>query len=173
MLAPLFRPLIRREWTRFVAQRNDLRVEELEAFLFEPSREDLTACRPGLVTLQKGRCFYCEGDLDRQVDVDHFLPWARGGPDALDNLVAAHRMCNNDKRDHLAGRRHLSAWTRRMKDRRAELADLAGSIGHAFEPDRTTAYARSLYKSIAGVPLWLRKDEFEVAPADEVLSLIP
>lgn len=34
--------------------------------------------------------------------IDHVQPVARGGPDTLDNLQAAHRKCNRSKSDKVA-----------------------------------------------------------------------
>jgi 5-methylcytosine-specific restriction endonuclease McrA len=34
--------------------------------------------------------------------IDHVTPRSRNGPDALDNIKAAHRKCNRDKSDKVA-----------------------------------------------------------------------
>lgn len=57
--------------------------------------------------IKRGRppCGICEQDIDYSLPyldpmsyvVDHILPLARGGADALDNKQAAHRSCNQTK----------------------------------------------------------------------------
>ena len=54
-------------------------------------------------------CHWCGEDIDYTAhyldplsfQIDHVTPLARGGEDALDNIVAAHRKCNRDKSDSL------------------------------------------------------------------------
>src|SRR5215831_17615044 len=69
-------------------------------------RANLTSCRDALNGYQKGKCFYCFGDIsventsERLADVDHFLPRTllqAGAALQLDgvwNLVLACRDCN-------------------------------------------------------------------------------
>ena len=45
-------------------------------------------------------CAYCGGVADQ---VDHIVPWSKGGTDHLDNLVAACRTCNRAKSDREVG----------------------------------------------------------------------
>lgn len=55
-------------------------------------------------------CGVCSQPIDYQAHhldplsftIDHITPIARGGPDTLDNLQAAHRKCNRDKSDKVA-----------------------------------------------------------------------
>lgn len=42
------------------------------------------------------RCRYC-GSHDGPFDVDHMLPWSRGGTHALENLTIACSSCNRSK----------------------------------------------------------------------------
>ncbi|NLV77774.1 MAG: HNH endonuclease [Rhodococcus sp.] len=44
-----------------------------------------------------GTCHYCGGMFP--VEVDHVVPWSRGGSDDLENLVPACYPCNRDKAD--------------------------------------------------------------------------
>lgn len=47
-----------------------------------------------------GRCAYCRVELDpANWHADHVVPWARGGPTVLENLVAACPPCNMAKHD--------------------------------------------------------------------------
>lgn len=58
----------------------------------------------------KGRCHYCQrtvhfgfqcpaGDCDDDYEVDHYMPWALGGPTVESNLVVSCRSCNRWKSD--------------------------------------------------------------------------
>lgn len=58
----------------------------------------------------KPPCGICEQDIDYTLPhtdpmsfvVDHVIPFAKGGPDTLENKQAAHRICNRLKSDKLA-----------------------------------------------------------------------
>ena len=163
-LSGLFRPLIQREWSRFVLRCNGDALEDLEEFLFDPTRDDLSPVRQPLLRLQRGLCFYCRGRIQSPCDVDHFLPWARCGDDRLHNLVVAHRRCNSSKRDHLAGTSHLGNWYQRLEHQSDELQSMAEDVGWPVDLQRSLRLARSLYCRIApNTPLWVRKGEFEQA----------
>jgi 5-methylcytosine-specific restriction endonuclease McrA len=165
-LAGLARPVVEREWLRHVARRNADQVEELqlESYLFGGRRIALEVVRGPLLELQVGRCFYCDGERGPW-DVDHFLPWSRLADDRLDNLVVAHRRCNNDKRASLAALGHLDRWWHRSRhggadDRR--LAGIAQRLNWPRRPERTTAAARGLYlHQPAGTMLWRNRGEVE------------
>lgn len=61
------------------------------------------ALRQSIRALYDFRCGYCgvsETESGGQLEIDHFLPQSRGGPDALDNLVYACRTCNAFKGDY-------------------------------------------------------------------------
>ena len=79
-------------------------------------RKPITSCRDALNGYQKGKCFYCFGDIsvcggaDDLADVDHFFPhtlkrFGLGGQvDGVWNLVLACQSCNrgaNGKFDQL------------------------------------------------------------------------
>lgn len=82
----------------------------LPEFLFGQDRKALYYARPILVELQKNRCFYCNKTLDKQAEVDHFIPFAKYAFDLGHNFVLADRVCNNSKRDFLAGYEHKHKW---------------------------------------------------------------
>jgi hypothetical protein len=42
------------------------------------------------------RCKYC-GDVDGPFDLDHKLPWSRGGQHVVENLIVACAHCNRSK----------------------------------------------------------------------------
>jgi hypothetical protein len=173
VLGPLFLPLIRTEWTRFVARRNHDRIDEarLEDFLFEPDREQLgRALRKDLLALQEHRCFYCQEPAQERSEVDHFLAWSRCGASAIDNLVVAHGTCNNNKSDLLVAARHLDRWIDRLDSRRAELCEIAERRHWYAEPSRVGGLIRASYATLSPkAMLWLSRECWVVA-ADEPLD---
>ncbi|HLT38641.1 MAG TPA: HNH endonuclease [Enhygromyxa sp.] len=172
VLAPLFLPLIRHEWTEFVARRNKQLSPEarLEEFLFVPGREQLRALRPDLARLQAQRCFYCGAALRGTSDVDHFLAWSRCGASAIENLVVAHPGCNNDKSDHLVAARHLDAWIDRLDSRGDDLQGIAEARHWYAEPSRIGALVRGSYLDLAArTPLWAERGRW-VNAGDEPLK---
>ncbi|PRP97551.1 HNH endonuclease [Enhygromyxa salina] len=170
-LAPLLLPLVRREWTRFVARRNLARCKEaqLEDFLFAPSREQLGKLRPGLTRLQDRRCFYCDEALTARSEVDHFLAWSRCGASAIDNLVIAHSACNGDKSDLLVARHHLDRWIDRLDRRRDDLRELAERRHWYAEPGRIGALVRASYDGLGQTtPLWVARETWIPAGAERL-----
>jgi 5-methylcytosine-specific restriction endonuclease McrA len=165
-LAGLARPVVEREWLRQVARRNGDQVDELhlESYLFGGRRIALEAVREPLLEQQSGRCFYCDSERGPW-DVDHFLPLSRLTDDRLDNLVVAHRRCNNDKRASLAALGHLERWWARCRSGGSGdrgLAEIARQLTWPRQPARTTAAARGLYlHQPAGTMLWRGRGEVE------------
>ena len=90
-LSGLLRPVIEREWTRLVAQLNRDTVPELglQEFLFGVDRIDLSPVRGPLYELAGQRCFYCDGRLRAQIEVDHFIPWSRYPDNGIENLLVS------------------------------------------------------------------------------------
>jgi 5-methylcytosine-specific restriction endonuclease McrA len=176
-IAGLARPVVEREWLRHVARRNGDQVEELqlESYLFGGRRVGLDAVREPLLELQTGRCFYCDGERGPW-DVDHFLPWSRLADDRLDNLVVAHRRCNNDKRASLAALGHLERWWRRSRpggaaDRR--LDGIAHRLTWPRHVERTAAAARGLYlHQPSGTMLWRGRGEVEPLDPDHLGAIL-
>lgn len=173
VLARLFLPLIRTEWTRFVARRNLHLSDEgrLEDFLFEPNREQLgQALREDLLALQEHRCFYCRETANEPTDVDHFLAWSRCGASAIDNLVVAHATCNNNKSDLLVAARHLDRWIDRLDSRRDDLRDIAERRHWYADPHRIGGLIRANYAAVSPkAMLWLSRERWVVA-AEEPLD---
>ena len=170
--APVFRALIRRDWARFVARCNasaseELRISDLEDFLFEPERASLRELHGPLRDFQRGECFLCTSGLGKSVEVDHFLPWSRCSNNALENLVLAHGSCNRAKSNHLAGGELFRRWWARLDADGSELDRLRGmatNLRWVSRPTRTKMLARSMYLGLPeGAPLWVAGKEFEVS----------
>jgi len=120
----LLRDLIQGAWVRFVQKVNSNRlgsITDLGTFLFGRERQALEAYRGILVDVQAGKCFYCQKEHHRQMEVDHFVPWSRYPTDLGHNFVLSHPQCNNSKSDYLAAEEHLAGWTERNRVHREEL----------------------------------------------------
>ncbi len=122
----LLRPLIRRRWAGMVAALNHQEDSRLEDFLFGTQRVDLSLIRSPLWEIQGRRCFYCEERIrePNQVQVDHFIPWARYQENGIFNLVVADVKCNGNKSDFLAAVEHMDRWLDRFRNQSGESADL-------------------------------------------------
>lgn len=166
-LTGVLRPVVRREWTLMVAGMNALSEAKLEQFLFGSSRVSLDAVRGALGELQGGRCFYCGARVGRQIDVDHFIPWARYPDNGIDNLVAAHPACNNQKRDFFAAAEHLEHWTGRSRVRNEDLDILVSEAGWVRDAGRSRSVARAMYSRLPqGSRVWISGTE--LVPIDQV-----
>ena len=172
----LLRPIIHREWARLVASYNDPAESRLEEFLFGASRVQLARVREPLVELQERRCFYCDRRLERAIEVDHFIPWARHAEDAIENLVAAHAQCNRDKRDFLAAADHLARWVPRFEPDQSLALALGGAalaVGWETQPQRVIGAARGLYLRLGeDARLWRSANDFEPARPEQLVRLL-
>jgi hypothetical protein len=121
----LIAELVQAAWTKWARQQNLAMIGEsadLHEFLFGARRAALLALQNPLRELQGNLCFYCRKAMPKQVDVDHFVPWALYPLDLGHNFVLSHRECNSAKRDRLASEEHLSAWMDRNRSFGGRLA---------------------------------------------------
>ena len=59
------------------------------------------------IKARRGPCAICGQPINYALpylhplsfEVDHIIPFAKGGPDTIDNKQASHRRCNRDKSD--------------------------------------------------------------------------
>ncbi len=156
----LLRPLIELAFVRDVARWNALDTAEsrLHAHLFGAERETWPAgLKEELLTVQDRRCFYDpEGRRLRPEDlqIDHFLPWARFHADGVTNLVLARASHNASKSDLFAASGHVRAWAESLDDRIL----VARRLGLDHETARIRAMARAGYGHLPDEsPLWLRR----------------
>ncbi|MDB4930610.1 MAG: hypothetical protein JWM10_3094 [Myxococcaceae bacterium] len=165
-LASVVRPIVQRRWAAKVAQLNASVVPDarLEEFLFGAGRVSLAPVRAPLIELHDARCFFCDGRLGREVDVDHFIAWARHPENAVENLVPSHPACNESKSDHLAAAGHVTRWAERLRSRAADLGDIARRAAWEHDPERALAVARVIYLRLRPeVRLWQAREAFEGA----------
>ena len=161
----LLRDLIQGAWVRFVQKLNAAKLgtlTDLGSFLFGHERGVLEAYRPILRDIQAGRCFYCQQDLKRSSDVDHFVPWSRYPTDLGHNFVLSHPACNNAKSDHLAAEEHLAAWIERNKSNQEDLHVrlVEAALPHDFSASVRIAEWAYEQTEQANGQVWVSKDVF-------------
>ncbi len=162
-MAGALRPIVQQRWATFVAERSrDLvDVVYLDAFLFGSARASLQRVKSPLLESQGGSCFYCGSRANASgTDVDHFIPWSRHPDNGLHNLVAAHIVCNNAKRDSLAGTEHLARWLDRFADRVSDQA----ARRYSWQTRRGGQFADAAH-ALAPLRRRLGDGYFEVDPA--------
>lgn len=132
---------------------------DLEAFMFEQSRRLLAEVAAVLQVHQSNTCFYCEGNLGREGDVDHFIPWSRYPRDLAHNFVLAHPGCNRAKSAMLAGYPHLERWALRNEAEGEEIGRMLVPLGLQADLATMRAVARWSYASAIGVGahVWLSR----------------
>ena len=174
----LLRPLIQLRWAAMVARINSLEDSRLETFLFGASRAQTSVIRAGLWTMQRRRCFYCDGEV-RDVSrtcVDHFIPWSRYPDDGLDNLVVTDVRCNEFESNSLAAAEHVARWARRFAPQSTEngqLLELAGRTRWDRHPDRNLSVARGIYFRLPDdAQLWLRQRQFVQPDLDQIRTAL-
>lgn len=144
---------------------------DLEAFMFEQSRQSLAKVRAVLGEAQQDRCFYCSGRLG-QGDVDHFIPWSRYPRDIAENFVLADARCNRAKSDMLAAPAHLERWRQRNDEGSMIIKGLeaAGFISDRAAIGAVTSWA---YADAArtGGHLWVAPHSTVPAAMAAVISL--
>lgn len=128
---------------------------DLEAFMFEQSRQSLAKVRAILAEAQHGLCFYC-GERAGQGDVDHFIPWVRYPRDIAENFVLSDGRCNRAKSDMLAAPIHRDRWLQRNRSQTNVIAELSGA-GFISDLQAIGAVADWAYADAvrAGAYLWL------------------
>jgi hypothetical protein len=145
----LIRDMIEGAWVRFVQKVNGNKlgsVTDLGSFLFGEERSNLDAYRPILLDVQKGVCLYCGGNLSRQTEVDHFIPWSRYPADLGHNFVLAHRACNHAKSDYLAAEKHLAAWAERNRVHQGEMQSRLQAAGLPTDFPASVQIAKWVYQ---------------------------
>lgn len=143
------------------------RQSQLQEFLFGIDRNSLTKAKPVLIDLQDNLCFYCGKPMKSDVEVDHFIPFARYANDLGHNFVAAHRTCNNNKRDFLAAPVHRSRWQEQNLVTHQQTINNELSVYFHCDADTSLAVSNWAYQvaESSNAKLWLGINEFEEAGA--------
>jgi SOS-response transcriptional repressor LexA len=147
---------------------------QLHDFLFGFDRNALTKAKPVLVELQSNSCFYCQKPMKSDVEVDHFIPFARYANDLGHNFVAAHRTCNNNKRDFLAAQQHRQRWQNQNLVVNSQIISNELSAYFHCDADKSLAVSNWAYQvaQANNAKLWLgHKDHFEQAkPTADIVT---
>jgi phage repressor protein C with HTH and peptisase S24 domain len=149
---------------------------QLQEFLFGVDRTALTKAKPVLVELQSNICFYCQKPMKNDVEVDHFIPFARYANDLGHNFVAAHRTCNNNKRDFLAAQQHRERWQNQNLVVNSHIISNELSAYFHCDADKSLAVSNWAYQvaQANSAKLWLaNKDHFEHAKPTAELFTFP
>ena len=141
---------------------------DLESFMFGTPRALLAKVQTILAPMQDHRCFFCAQALDAKTAVDHFVPWSRYPRDTALNFVVAHATCNADKRDLLAGERHLEHWLVRNERNGVVISGELQLAGFSSEPGIASTVASWAYGEAvaAGVCVWQARGRTEPISRD-------
>lgn len=136
---------------------------DLESFMFGTPRALLAKVQKVLAPMQDHRCFFCADTLGAKTAVDHFIPWSRYPRDTALNFVVAHATCNADKRDLLAGGRHLERWLVRNGRDGDTISGELQLAGFSSEPGVASTVASWAYGEAvtAGVRVWQARGKTE------------
>jgi len=168
---PLVRQLARSHWidhikrnkqnTSLLGQDNDL-----EAFLFETSRQSLFIVQTGLRKISS-KCFYC-GSSVTDADVDHFIPHSLYPRDLAHNFVLAHPSCNRSKSDTLAAKSHLHRWLEFVQTNADDLSQIGYDAGIMADEASMDSVARWGYANAVagGGQGWVKPNQYE--PIDDI-----
>lgn len=92
-------------WVRFT-EKFSFSPKLWEKIEGQAKRQSLTSHRQALIHLGVANdCFYCDRPLEKEWDVDHFLPWSFVLDDKLWNMVPSCKTCNSKKSDGVPSRR--------------------------------------------------------------------
>ena len=75
-----------------------------------------------ILTAQGFRCFWCDADITRKHQIDHFIPLARRGSNWPSNIVMSCARCNQQRRDKMPD--EFTTWRSKMAQRIAGIAFL-------------------------------------------------
>lgn len=98
-------------WARFLEQINDDSalvkvIDKLE--VSTPKRENLSVYREILRReFEENTCFYCGKRLQREIHVDHFIPWSFIKDNKIWNFVLSCPTCNIKKNNRVPNKSYL------------------------------------------------------------------
>lgn len=163
-------------WVRKAKKNQSIlgQTADLNSFLFGTDRASLATHAEILKDFQHNNCFYCGKKIQKQGEVDHFVPWSRYPIDLGHNFVLAHKSCNNAKSNLLASINHLQCWTARNVEYGEQLAIEFDRERIVHNKKTSMSVARWAYYQAATTHshLWIEKDCHEKADSrwEEVLS---
>ena len=132
-------------------------LPDLDTFLFETDRNQLTRVQPILQEIQGDRCFYCNKPIRNRSAVDHFIPWSLYQVDTAHNFVLADHSCNSQKSNFLADLDFYQKWLERNLEYDAFITEEVGKIGFIADRIRSESIANWAYTQVQnknGLSLW-------------------
>lgn len=143
--------LCQQYWAEFVRNNrynksyfsNDV---DLQYFLFNQSRQNLSLLVPILNDIQQGQCFYCQKQLKKDIEVDHFVPWSKYSNDTTHNFVLTDHKCNNSKRDYLAEEKFYEKWLKRNQQYGQVLQQETDGMGFISNQKRSEMVSQWAYQ---------------------------
>jgi 5-methylcytosine-specific restriction endonuclease McrA len=164
---PLVQQLARSHWVDHIKRNKQNTAllghdNDLEAFLFETSRQSLFIVQTGLRKISN-KCFYC-GSSVVDADVDHFIPHSLYPRDLAHNFVLAHPSCNRSKSDTLAAKAHLHHWLEFVQFNADNLSQIGSEAGILADEGSMDSVARWGYANAVagGGQGWVRPNQYEL-----------
>lgn len=163
---PLVQQLARSHWIDHIKRNKQNSTllgqdNDLEAFLFETSRQSLFIVQTGLRKISN-KCFYC-GSTVTDADVDHFIPHSLYPRDLAHNFVLAHPSCNRSKSDTLAAKIHLHRWLEFVQSNVDNLSQIGYDAGIMADEGSMDSVARWGYANAVagGGQGWVKPNQYE------------
>lgn len=173
----LIQQLARARWVEYVKSHKDNRAivgqaGDLESFMFETTRANLTILGKLLRKLDGHHCFYC-GEAMSSTDVDHFIPFSAYPRDLGDNFVLAHASCNRSKSDNLASLSHLEHWLTRKQQKQDDLQEIAGEAGFVFDAQASRSVAHWAYSLALNAEgsAWIKSKDFDLISSRYLMAI--
>lgn len=175
----IIQQLVRQRWIEFIKRHpvNQTLLGEqhdLESFLFGTPRAALKQVELLLSPMQNYCCFFCENKLtNKNIAVDHFIPWSRYPRDTPLNFVVAHQRCNSDKLDLLAAERHVEKWLMRNQQEGMEIYQQLQNIGFTGQPEVSKQIAYWAYQQAVeqNSYLWVGLNQDMEFPQTQIINL--
>ena len=155
---------------KFQNEREKARKNARERAVAVEATGKMAGLKVELFDAQAGKCLYCGQDFHfTKLDdyrIEHIVPRAQNGPDAVVNYVLAHEKCNDEKGDQtpyqwLHGREGWDAYVQRVKacattlrNKKVQLLtqENAADLVQRYTALAETAWISRLAQTIAG--LW-------------------
>ncbi|QLG89580.1 HNH endonuclease [Chitinibacter bivalviorum] len=173
----LIQQLARARWVEYIKGHKDNQAivgqaGDLESFMFESARTNLTTLGRLLKKLDGHHCFYC-GETMQSNDVDHFIPFSAYPRDLGDNFVLAHASCNRSKSDNLASIQHLENWLNRKQKKQDALQEISHEAGIVFDAQASKSIAHWAYSLAlqADGSAWVKSKDFVPISQNYILAL--
>lgn len=153
--AGVLRPLIEFSFTERVVKINGMGdgspVHEVHSHLFGRDRTiPPDRMKSEMRDLQHGQCVLTGDSLDREMSVDHLIPWSRHRLSKVENLLITTRSINSRKSDSLPGLDPMKRWLKHVLANSQAISDIAER--HSWPTDLGHVLRVALHIYSAAVP---------------------